>query len=248
VAARFYAVISTVVVAGVAACSVLTNLDGLKGPADANDLDGADADDAAPCDGGVHVTSFAGFVTSGSASIDGDTVTATITTQSDGAVSAYEERDISIAPSSVHLAYVITVNFAPAVYAEEGCTLYLFDAQDKQLVRYVIEQTANANSTLSLHDAINVTFDGSTTNQDRTLGIASAGSPHTVDVTVHVQGATGTFAATVDGQTRNDPLVFDTPPARVTVQCGISYANANLGDAGGTLTTSVSGIDLEVCP
>ena len=64
-------------------------------------------------------------------------------------------------------------------------------------------------------------------------------------MTVTDDGATGALTAIVDGQTRQDDLVFRQPVALVAVQCGISYAD---GDDGGALTTRVENVDLTLCP
>ena len=232
--------------AGVVACSLWTNLDGLRGADSGVEAGTSDAEaGGVACDGGIHVAGFDGYTASGDAVVEGGVLTANVATTGSGYVSAYQERDVSTPPSRVHLAYDATLT-SSTVYAEEGCTLFLYDAQNQWLLHYFVFQVPAANGTSTLGDSINDLIDGGAPDQPRTVGLlgAQGSASHHVDVTVTDDGATGALTAVFDGQTRQDNLVFQQPINRVVVECGISYAD---GD-GGTLTTRVTNVDLTVCP
>ncbi len=169
---------------------------------------------------------------SGEAVVEGGVLTASVITTSSGYVSAYQERDVSTSPSRVHLAYDAILTSSTIVYAEEGCTLYLYDAQNNGLLHYFVFQLPAANGTSTLGDSINDSIDGGAPDQPRTVGLLSAqgSESHHVDVTVTDDGSTGALTAVFDGQTRQDNLVFQQPVIRVVVQCGISYADGTDGE------------------
>ena len=47
----------------------------------------------------------------------------------------------------MHLAYDAILTSSTVVYAEEGCTLYLFDTQNDRLLRYFVFQGPAMNGT-----------------------------------------------------------------------------------------------------
>ena len=158
-----FAFLALVSSAAIGACSLFVDTSGLSGNAaetaaetgtapesgatDGPAIEGAAADaanDSAAfaCDGGTTITSFDGFDTSGTVTIQDSTLTASATsTAKDENIEAVGRRNFPSAPSRVALSYDLVLTRNDIMYFEPGCGVNLADSQGGSIFR----QTLAAN-------------------------------------------------------------------------------------------------------
>lgn len=246
--------------ASLAACSLAVDTSGLSsggvapspesGTADASDSDARTTDGALPdatftCDGGTRITSFDGFTTMGSVSLQGGMLTATAssTAKSEKIVAA-ARRDFPSAPRVLSLSYDLTITESQDVYFEPGCGVYLENSQQT-----LFRQTfASNHGAFSGYLNIDLLDGGEDSRNHQYLGALGGEATHHIELRLTRTAGTNIAAdVSVNGSLQSDSLVLPATPNALFIRCGITYGQ-QLQPGSFTTNVGIENFSLTLCP